>query len=140
MAQEENTVLWKDRKHWLWFPFSLTAYSIEDDRLIIKSGLLSTQVEETLLYRIVDLSCKQSLAGKLFGTGDIILKTKVDTTPEIILKNICAPFKIRTLISNAVEASRQKRNVVGKEFYGSGHAHMDEDGDGFCDFEEPLDH
>lgn len=137
MAQEENSVLWKDRKHWLWFPFSFTSYSIEDDRLIVKSGLLSTQVEETLLYRIVDLTCRQSLMGKLFGTGDIILKAKVDTTPEIILNNICAPFKVRTLISKAVEESRQKRNVVGKEFYGSGHDHMDLDNDGFCDFDEP---
>lgn len=135
-TQEESTVLWKDRKHHLWFPFSFTSYYIDNDRLMIKSGLFSTQLEETLLYRIVDLTCRQSLAGKLFDTGDIIVKAKVDSSPEIVLKNIVAPFKVHTLISNAVEESRQKRNVVGKEFYGSGHAHMDMDGDGVCDFEE----
>lgn len=140
MAQEESAILWKDRKHHLWFPISFTSYYIEEDRLMIKTGFLNTQLEETLLYRIVDLSCRQSLPGKLFGTGDIILKSKVDATPEIVLKNIGDPFRIRTLISNAVEDSRQKRNVVGKEFYGDGHDHVDMDGDGICDFEEPSEH
>lgn len=136
MEQQDDTTLWKDRKHHLWFPISFTSYYIENDRLMIRTGFLTTQIEETLLYRIVDLTCRQSLAGKLFGTGDIILKTKVDTTSEIILKNISDPFGVRRLISEAVEGSRQKRNVVGKEFYGSGHAHVDMDGDGICDFEE----
>ena len=81
MAQQGDTILWKDRKHHLWFPISFTSYFIENDRLMIKTGLLNTQREETLLYRIVDLTCRQSLAGKIFGTGDVILKTKVDTSP-----------------------------------------------------------
>jgi hypothetical protein len=33
-----------------------------------------------------------------------------------------------------VEESRDKRNVVGKEFYSMDH--MDLDGDGICDFNE----
>lgn len=133
---EENKILWKDRKHHMWFPFSFTSYYIENDRLMVKSGFLSTKLDETLLYRIVDITCRQTLLGKLFGTGDLVIKAKVDSTPEIVLENIVAPFKIHTLISNAVEDSRQKRNVVGKEFYGSGHGHMDMDEDGVCDLEE----
>ena len=43
---------------------------------------------------------------------------------------------MRNLISIAVEESRQRRNVVGKEFYGSdARGHMDLDGDGVCDFD-----
>lgn len=133
---EYNNILWKDRKHHLWFPLSFTSYYIENDRLMIKRGLLSTQLDETLLYRIVDITCHQSLLGKLFGTGNLVIKAKVDSSPEIVLENIVAPFKIHTLISNAVEESRQKRNVVGKEFYGSSHGHTDMDGDGAWDFEE----
>lgn len=69
--EKENTVVWKDRKHFLWFPWSFVKYSIENGRLIIRSGLFNSTVEETLLYRIVDISMKQTLWGKLFGTGDI---------------------------------------------------------------------
>ncbi len=134
-----NTVLWQDRKHFMWFPFSFTKYYIENDRLMIKEGLLSTTLNETLLYRIVDLTFHQTLLGKIFGTGDIIVKAKADSTPELVLKNIKKPMEVRNLISQAVEESRQHRNVVGKEFYADGmdappHMHMDLDGDGDCDF------
>ncbi|MCI9147702.1 MAG: PH domain-containing protein [Hungatella sp.] len=137
---EQTPYLWKDKKHHLWFPLSFTTYYIEDERLMIKEGFLSTTLEETLLYRIVDLTFRQSLAGKLFGTGDIILKTKVDSTPEITLKNIKKPMEVRRLLSQAIEESRQTRNVVGKEFYGGpSHEHMDADDDGLCDIDnKPL--
>ncbi len=133
---DQNGYLWKDRKHHLWFPISFTSYYIEDDRLMIKQGFLNTTLDETLLYRIVDLTFHQTLAGKIFGTGDIILKTKVDATPEIILKNIKRPMEVRRLLSQAIEECRQSRNVVGKEFYGGpSHEHIDLDDDGFCDFD-----
>ena len=134
--KRENACMWQDRKNHLWFPFSFTKYYITNDRLMVKEGLFTTTINETLLYRIVDLGFRQTLAGKLFGTGDIIVKAKVDATPEIILKNIKNPENVRNLISIAVEESRQRRNVVGKEFYGSdARGHMDLDGDGVCDFD-----
>ena len=139
--ENENGIIWQDRKHHLWFPFSFTKYYIEDERLMIKSGFFSTTLEETLLYRIVDLTCRQSFAGKIFGTGDIIIKTKVDSNPEITLKNVKRPMEIVKMISKTVEDVRSSRNVVGKEFYGSGAIGgmppmMDADGDGIPDFEE----
>ena len=132
----QTDYLWKDKKHHLWFPLSFTTYYIEDQRLMIKEGFLSTTLEETLLYRIVDLTFHQTLMGKIFGTGDIILKTKVDSTPEIVLKNIKKPMEVRRLLSQAIEESRHSSNVVGKEFYtGPSHQHMDLNDDGLCDFD-----
>ena len=134
MAANTTEILWKDRKHHLWFPLSFTTYYIEDDRLMIKKGFFSTTLDETLLYRIIDFSFKQTLAGKIFGTGNVILKTKADASAEIVLENIAKPLDVRRMLSKLVEESRDKRNVIGKEFYGS--SHMDLDGDGICDFDE----
>ncbi len=134
-------ILWQDRKHHLWFPLSFTKYYIEDERLMVKTGFLNTTLEETLLYRIVDLTCRQSLGGKIFGTGDIIVKTRVDATVDIVLKNIKRPMEVRRMLSSAVEEARQTRNVVGKEFYGGPGApppFVDLDGDGIPDFEERM--
>ena len=105
--------IWKDRKHILWFPWTFTKYSISNDRLIIERGLLKTVVDETLLYRIVDITMEQSLAGKLFGSGTQRISAKVDKTPEIRLANIARPREISTLLSELVEESRHRRNVVG---------------------------
>ena len=78
MAKDNTTYVWKDRKHHLWFPLSFTSYYIEDDRLMIKKGFFSTTLDETLLYRIIDITFRQTLAGKIFGTGNVILNTKYD--------------------------------------------------------------
>ena len=136
MAEQKDTgILWKDRKHFMWFPWSFTKYYIENERLMIQKGLLSTTLDETLLYRIVDVTMVQTLGGKIFGTGNLIIKAKVDATPGIILKNIKKPKEVRTLISNLVEESRQSRNIVGKEFFGGRGPRpgADMDGDGIPD-------
>lgn len=134
MAAENTNILWSDRKHHLWFPISFTSYYIEDDRLMIKKGLLNTTLDETLLYRIVDITFQQTLAGKIFGTGNVILRTKADASGEIVLENIAKPLEVRKMLSKMVEESRDKRNIVGKEFYSMDHG--DFDGDGVCDFDE----
>ena len=134
MATENTGILWKDKKHHLWFPLSFTTYYIEDDRLMIKKGFLNTTLDETLLYRIVDITFRQSLGGKIFGTGNIILKTKADADRDITLVNIKQPLEVRKMLSRMVEESRDRRNVVGKEFYSMDH--MDLDGDGVCDYED----
>ncbi len=134
MAAENTNILWSDRKHHLWFPISFTSYYIEDDRLMIKKGLLNTTLDETLLYRIIDITFQQTLAGKIFGTGNVILRTKADASGEIVLENIAKPLEVRKMLSKMVEESRDKRNIVGKEFYSMDHG--DFDGDGICDFEE----
>lgn len=119
MENGVNEVIWQDRKHHLWFPISFTKYTVKNNRLFIQAGLLNSQLDETLLYRIVDLTMKQSLLGKLFGTGNIIVTSRVDTERHLVLENVARPMEIYTLLSETVENSRQSQNVVGKEFYGS---------------------
>lgn len=123
-----DNLIWEDRKHFMWFPWSFTKYYIENERLMIEAGLLKTTLDETLLYRIVDVTMVQTLTGKIFGTGDLIVKTKVDSNPEIVLKNISEPKKVRSLLSELVEDNRQRKNVVGREFYGE-HSYADENVD-----------
>lgn len=130
---DDNTA-WTDRKHFMWFPWTFTKYELKNDRIYTQRGLLSTQFDEILLYRIVDISMTRTLSQKIFGTGTIILKLKVDSDPIILLENIKRPKEVNMLISELVEEVRNRKNVVGKEFY----SHNDElpppPGDGeFCD-------
>ncbi len=111
--------LWKDRKHFLWFPFSFTVYEVKNDRLYIQRGLMNTTFDETLLYRITDIKLTRSLGQKIFGTGTIELCTTVDHDDHILLENIKNPIQVKELLSEAVEEARDKKKVIGKEFYGS---------------------
>ncbi|MFQ6792131.1 PH domain-containing protein [Thomasclavelia sp.] len=114
-----NNVIWKDRKHFMWFPISFTKYEIKNERLYQETGLISTHYDELLLYRITDLCLKRTLAQKIFGTGTIILYTKADSDKEVLLKNIKEPKHVKDLISKLVEEARDRKKVVGKEFFNS---------------------
>ena len=140
MASDPDKVLWSDRKHWLWFPWTFTKYEVRNERLYVQRGLFSTTYDETLLYRIVDLRLSRTFGQKICGTGTIHIFTRVDTAGEIELRNIKNAVKVKDYLSKVVEEIRKDKNVVGKEFFGAGMSHgIDIDGDGIadedCDFD-----
>jgi hypothetical protein len=125
MAYDKNEVIWKDRKHFMWFPFSFVKYEIKNERLYEQKGFFTTTYDEVLLYKVIDMTLKQSLAQKIFGTGTLYLITRANNTPEVILENIKRPKVVKDMLSELVEEIRAKQNVVGKEFYGSGNCPPD---------------
>lgn len=117
-SNKRRATVWRDRKHFMWFPFSFTVYELTKDRLYEQKGFFSTSYDELLLYRVVDLTLMQTLSQKLFGTGTLVLKCKVDATPEVRLENIRHPLQVKDMLSDLIEEARAKYRVVGKEFYG----------------------
>ena len=129
---ENRGVVWSDRKHHLWFPISFTKYTVKNGRVYRERGLFNTVSDQTLLYRITDIRLKRNFWQKIFGTGTVILVSKVDADHELALENIKNPKEINELLSDLIEESRHSKNVVGKEFYskGCGLEHMHHDFDG----------
>ncbi len=130
---ETNTlsreIVWQGRKHWLWFGATFTKYTLYKDRLIVDKGLLNTVSDQTLLYRITDIRLRRSLAQKIFGTGNVILISKVDSDHELVLQNVKNSKNLTQMISDLVEQNRSSRNVIGKEFYSDGCGLEHEHGD-----------
>lgn len=144
MELQQEEILWKDRKHWMWFPFSFTRYSVTKEHLNLDVGFFKTTYDETLLYRIVDVRLVRTFLQKIFGTGTVQVFSRVDTQKMIELKNIKHSKQVKQLISQLVEAVRNEKKVVGKEFYGimggpMGGPMMDADGDGIPDMPD-FDH
>lgn len=117
--KKANAPLWKDRKHHLWFPFSFTKYRVQNDRLYKEVGLFTTVSDEVLLYRIIDMRVVRTFAQKIFGTGTINVYTRMNSEKIVTLENIKHPKEVKEFLSRAVEQDRVKRNVVGKEFFGT---------------------
>ncbi len=118
--KEQYEIIWKDRKHYAWFPFSFTKYSLKNDRVYTQTGFFNTHYDELLLYRITDICLTRTLGQKFFGTGTIVLYTKIDTTGQVLLQNIKKPKQVKDILSKLIEEARAGNNVVGKEFYGMG--------------------
>jgi len=125
----DEEILWKDRKRYLGLPISFTVYSIDNNRLYVKRGLLNSTMDELLLYRVLDVKLTRSLGQKIFGVGSILLSTADQSNPNLLIKNIKQSDKIRRLLSNIVERERNEKRIMGKEMYGaSGMGIMDEVG------------
>ncbi len=131
---EPQPVLWKDRKRYLGLPISFTRYSVDKERFISSVGLLRTEINEILLYRILDLKLTRTLGQKLFGVGTITLYTADQSDSQVKLVNIANSPKVWRVLSNIIEEERNRRRIIGRELYGAAIPGLvDTNGDGIPD-------
>ena len=130
---EEKEILWADRKRILGMPISFTRYSMDDERLYVKTGFLRTELNEILLYRILDVKSTQTLWQRIFGVGTLTLFSADQSCPRLLLKNIKKPEKLHRYLSDLIEKTRQSKGVAGREIVGMAgvglHHPHDADGD-----------
>ena len=134
---EDDKILWKDRKRWLGMPLSFTRYEVSEDRIIVRRGLLNTEVDETLIYRIMDIKLVRSLGQKIFGVGTVTLISTDKSCPELELKNIKQSDHVRKFLSKLIEQQRAARGITSSEFLGGGQRHHHEHGGEFCPDHNP---
>lgn len=117
IVMENLSMIWKDRKRpILGLPLSFTIYKLTEEKLIIKTGLLSIKEEEIQLYRIMDITLKCSLWQRIFNVGTIHCCSKDRSTPEFDIKDIKNPSIVKELLSKNVEMQREKKRISGSEF------------------------
>ena len=124
--------LWHDRKRILGLPLSLTRYWIDHDRFYIKTGLFNREINEILLYRILDIQSKRNFGQILCGVGTITLFSADQSNRTIKVENIRKPTKVHRFLSEVVERERIEHGIAGREMYGSASIDMDHV-DGTCD-------
>ena len=137
---ENEELLWQDRKRYLGLPLSFTVYSFSKNKFYMKTGVFNVKSEEILLYRILDLTFKQTFGQKIFGVGSVILNTADKTTPVLEITNIKTPDRVRKALSNLVEQRRDEKRVTGKEMFGAAGAFDSTGGDGDFDLDGIIDH
>ncbi len=109
--------VWKDRKRTIFgLPLSFTVYKLTNEKLIIESGFLSKKEEEIRLYRVMDLTLNRPLGQRMFGVGTIHCCTADKSTPEFDIQKIKKPSEIKNMLSDMVEAERDKKRVSAREF------------------------
>ena len=116
-------IIWKDRKRpFLGLPLSFTKYELTEQKLIINTGILSVKEEEIRLYRFVDITLHQSLFQRLFGVGNLQCMTNDRSSGDFVIELIKNPRQVKDLLSDAIEAERDRKRVSVREF-------MTDDGD-----------
>lgn len=118
---EKTEVLWTDKKRIFGMPISFTKYTLckknDCEKIYVKTGILSTYVDELNLYRVYDIKISQSLFQKIFKVGTVSLYSNDATSPALDLVNIKNPYNVRNLLSEQIELSRQRKGVRIGEFF-----------------------
>ena len=125
--------IWKDRKRYLGMPISFTRYAMSEDRLFTSVGFLSIKDDEILLYRVRDIDTSRTLWQRLFGVGTVTVMSSDKSMPNLVLKNIKDPVRIKELIHEQVEEMKIRRRVRVGEIMTT-----DMDGDGEPDLEDDM--
>ena len=109
--------VWKDKKRTIFgLPLSFTTYKLTEQKLTVETGLLSKREEEIRLYRIMDITLVRPLGQRLFGVGTIHLCTADKSTPEIDILKIKHPTEVKNMLSDMIEAERDRKRVSAREF------------------------
>ena len=137
IAEESYSPLWKDRKRIAGMPISFTKYQVTNDRLVTQKGFFSTETDEILLYRILDIKLVRKFSQKMFGVGTIVLYCSDKSHGTIEITNIKKPDAVRMFLSKIIEQERTAKGITGRELYGvaggPAASFSDSDGDGIPD-------
>ena len=84
-----------------------TEYSCTDRRILIKTGLITTQLREMPLAKVEALLMEQGLFGKIFGYGTLVFKGSGGTRRAC--KSIEEPFKFYKRVQEQVAVAQQHK-------------------------------
>ena len=93
-------------------PIYFTTYTITDELLQIREGLLKITENDCYLYKIQDVSMTRTLIERLFKLSTIICHTGDTTDPIIELKHIKNGSAVKEFLLQASDEQRMKRRTI----------------------------
>ncbi len=81
--------------------WSMTHFILTTNRLIIKTGLITTNIQDVSLDRLINIEVKKSLIQRIFGAGNLTVDAGLDGS-QINFYYLANPAKIQRLIWSQV--------------------------------------
>ena len=111
-----DEVLWRERKRiWCGLPWTFTKYQFTKHKFTIESGLFTKVEDEIRLYRITDITLKQTFMQRMFGLGSIICSSSDRTSGNFIIENIKNSREVKETLSDLIERARKENRVFSRE-------------------------
>ena len=96
---------------WQWLVIRTTVYELTSERLKLRRGVLNKHLDEVELYRVRDYQLEQPFFLRLFGLGNILLRTSDRSHPSVRLRAIRDGEQLYERLRAAVEDSRARKGV-----------------------------
>ena len=88
-----------------------TTWTIQQENLIEKTGILNVSTEEVLLYRVKDIRLYEPLLYRLVGLSKLTIIKSDYTNPSVVLYGIKNGEELMTIIRQLVANSRKIEGV-----------------------------
>lgn len=92
-----------------------TCYEVTEDRIEWSRGILNRKVDNIDMFRVVDLSLRQSLLDCLLGIGSVRVTAKDESDPVFVFEKIRHCRRLYNTIKKASPEADRKNNVVHLE-------------------------
>lgn len=93
------TIIWLIPAIIIWLNWKYTENGVTNKRIIHKHGIISRVTDEIRLSAIESIQIKQSLIGRIFGYGDIIVAGRGHG--NVLIKWINDPLESKKIIENS---------------------------------------
>lgn len=105
---------YKERKRSLFFglPLSFTTYTLTEKKINIKKGFLKTVEDDTLMYKVQDVTLVRGLIERIFGLGTVICYSSDVTDSKLLLTHIRNSSEVKEFILQTAEMERRKVRTV----------------------------
>ncbi len=108
--------LWTDKKRTIFgLPLSFTRYTLDEERLYIRTGVFTIVEDEVRVYRILDVTLRQTLWQRMFGVGTLHCCSSDSSKKDFDIQSVKNPREVKNLLSELIEAQRMKKRVFYQE-------------------------
>lgn len=106
-----------ERKRLLLFglPWTFTKYTVTEEVVNIKAGLIKTIEDDCYMYKVTDVKLETSLIERLFRLGTVVCYTGDTTHQTLRLIHIKNAHAIKDFILEQSEAQRLKRRTLNTQ-------------------------
>ena len=119
--------LWTDKKRTIFgLPLSFTRYTLDEERLYIRSGVFTVVEDEVRVYRILDVTLRQTLWQRIFKVGTLHCCSSDSSQKDFDIQSIKNPREVKNLLSELIEAQRTKKRVYYQEGLSMGDDDVDD--------------
>ena len=96
---------------WKWIETRCFVYTVTDQRIRTTRGVFNKQTDSLELYRVKDVVLYEPFGLRLFGLGNIELRTSDMSSPLLVLRAIPDPRSLREKVLLAAVARRYAKGV-----------------------------